>query len=47
MNYVDKITFLGDLKIILMTVGTVLSHTGINAEGNATMEEFMGTENRE
>lgn len=45
--YVDKITFLGDLKIILMTVGTVLSHTGINAEGNATMEEFMGTENKE
>ncbi len=47
VRYVDKITFLGDLKIILMTVGTVLSHTGINAEGNATMEEFMGTENKE
>lgn len=47
VEYVDKITFLGDLKIILMTVGTVLSHTGINAEGNATMEEFMGTENKE
>ena len=44
VKYVDKITFIGDLKIILMTVGTVLSHTGINAEGNATMEEFMGTE---
>lgn len=47
VKYVDKITFLGDLKIILMTVGTVLSHTGINAEGNATMEEFMGTESRD
>lgn len=47
VRYVDKITFLEDLKIILMTVGTVLSHTGINAEGNATMEEFMGTENKE
>ncbi len=47
VRYVDKITFLGDLKIILMTVGTVLSHTGINAEGNVTMEEFMGTENKE
>ncbi len=46
VKYVDKITFLGDFKIILMTVGTVLSHTGINAEGNATMEEFIGTENR-
>ncbi|MCR4754388.1 MAG: sugar transferase [Lachnospiraceae bacterium] len=47
VKYVDKITFMGDLKIIFRTVGTVLSHSGINAEGNATMEEFMGTESRD
>ncbi len=44
VKYADKITFLGDARIIMETVGTVLKREGISAEGSATMEEFMGTE---
>jgi len=44
VKYVDNITFAGDLKIIIDTIGTVLKREGISAEGSATMEEFMGTE---
>ena len=43
VKYVDNITFLGDWKIIFETVRTVLSHEGISAETSGTMEEFMGT----
>ncbi len=42
VKYVDKVTFLVDLKIILGTVKTVLKREGISAAGEATMEEFMG-----
>lgn len=42
--YVDNITFLGDWKIILKTVSTVLKREGINAANDATMPEFMGNE---
>ena len=41
--YVDHITFLGDWKIIFETVKTVLKREGISAQGEATMEEFMGS----
>ena len=41
VRYVDKITFAGDLKILLDTVRTVLKREGIT-DGTATMEEFMG-----
>lgn len=41
--YTKHITFKGDIKIILDTVKTVLSHEGISSETAATMEEFMGT----
>ena len=44
VKYVDRVTFLGDVKIILDTVRTVLSHEGISAAGEATMGEFMGSE---
>lgn len=44
VEYVDHVTFLGDWSIILKTVITVLRREGINAEGNATMPEFMGNE---
>ena len=44
VKYVDKITFLGDLKIIFATVKTVLKREGISAKGEATMGEFMGNE---
>ena len=42
VRYVENITFMGDLKIILKTVKTVLSHEGLNSETSATMEEFRG-----
>lgn len=41
--YTKHITFCGDVKIIIDTVKTVLTHEGINSETSATMEEFMGT----
>lgn len=44
VKYVDRITFLGDWKIILKTVKTVLKREGISAVGEATMGEFMGSE---
>ena len=43
VEYVDHITFAGDVKIILDTVGTVLKRGGISSETSVTMEEFMGT----
>ena len=46
VKYVDHITFLGDWKIILETVKTVLRREGINAVGEATMGEFMGSNNK-
>lgn len=42
--YVNHITFLGDVKIILQTVLAVLRREGISSETSATMEEFMGSE---
>ena len=44
IKYVDKITFLGDLKIILGTVGVVLKKDGITSDTSVTTEEFMGNE---
>jgi len=41
--YVDNRSFLLDLKILAMTASKVLKREGINAEGEATMPEFMGT----
>lgn len=43
VEYVEKESFLFDVKIILMTVAKVLRRSGISQEGNVTMEEFMGT----
>ena len=44
VKYVDKVTFLGDLKILIDTVGVVFKRDGISSETSATMEEFMGSE---
>ncbi len=44
VQYVDHITFLGDWKIIIKTVATVLKREGINATDDVTMPEFMGNE---
>ena len=43
VKYVDHITFLGDWKIILDTIKTVIKRDGISAAGEATMTEFMGS----
>ena len=43
--YVQHITFLGDLKILLDTVAVVFKREGISSETSATMEEFKGSAN--
>lgn len=47
LRYVDKITFLGDLKIMLDTVKIVLSKKGISSATSTTMEEFFGSQKEE
>ena len=45
VEYVDHITFLGDLKIIWDTVMVAfVRRDGISSETSVTMEEFMGNE---
>ena len=45
VEYVDHITFWGDVKIILDTVvKAVIRQEGISSETSVTMEEFMGAE---
>jgi len=44
VEYTRKVTFAGDVKIILETVMKVLRREGISGEGTATMTEFMGTD---
>lgn len=44
IKYVDNITFIGDVKIIFLTVWKAfVKEEGISAEGEATMGEFTGT----
>jgi len=40
--YVDHLSFLTDLKVIWLTIKTVLTRSGISHEGSATMEPFNG-----
>ncbi|WP_166041581.1 sugar transferase [Sphingosinicella sp. YJ22] len=42
--YVDNRSFWLDIRIILMTVWSLVRPRGISAEGSATMHEFMGSE---
>jgi lipopolysaccharide/colanic/teichoic acid biosynthesis glycosyltransferase len=42
VEYVDKVSFALDTKIVLMTVGKIFKREGISSETSATMEEFMG-----
>ena len=45
VEYVDHITFLGDVKIIVSTViKAFFKKEGISSASSATMEEFKGTE---
>ena len=42
IEYVNSITLMGDIRIILKTVKNVLSHEGISAEGSSTTDVFTG-----
>ena len=44
VEYVDNLSFLLDLKIIILTIMKVLKREGINQEGRATMEPFRGSQ---
>ena len=41
--YVDNVSFLLDVKILLMTVSSVFASKDISKEGHATMPYFKGT----
>lgn len=43
VKYVEKITFVGDWKIIFKTIGTVIKREGISGGETVTMSEFMGS----
>lgn len=47
VKYVQHITFMGDLQILLETVVKVLKRDGISSETSVTMEEFRGTSEKE
>lgn len=40
LDYVSHVTFMGDMKIIIETVGKVFKREGISSETSATMEDF-------
>ncbi|HTV71964.1 MAG TPA: sugar transferase [Rhizobiaceae bacterium] len=44
--YVDNRSFALDAKILAMTVGRLLTRSGISAEGEATMPRFTGSGDR-
>jgi lipopolysaccharide/colanic/teichoic acid biosynthesis glycosyltransferase len=41
--YVDSVSLLTDVKILLLTFGSVVARRGITQPGHATAQEFMGT----
>lgn len=46
VKYVDRVTFLGDWRIIFKTIKSVLTREGINNNQTATMTEFMGSQEK-
>lgn len=42
VEYVESVSFLGDCKIILLTLKKVFYREGINSETDVTMEPFLG-----
>ena len=45
VEYVEKVTFLGDWKLIFSTIEKVLRREGIEGKNASTMEKFQGNEN--
>ena len=43
VQYVDNVSFIGDWKIILLTIKKVLVREGISSNSSETMEPFKGT----
>ncbi|WP_419958028.1 sugar transferase [Psychrobacillus psychrotolerans] len=46
VEYVANVSFIGDWKIILLTIKKVFVREGINSETAATMEPFKGTKKK-
>lgn len=44
VEYVNHITFMGDVRILFKTVGVVLKREGVSSTTSATMETFTGNE---
>lgn len=44
--YSEHVSFLLDVKIVLMTIGKFIKREGISSETSATMEEFMGSNSK-
>lgn len=42
IEYVDKLNFLLDMRIVFLTIKKIVVKEGISQEGNATMEKFTG-----
>jgi len=47
IEYIDNISFLGDVIIILKTIRKVFEREGVNSDITTTMEPFKGSEERE
>lgn len=47
VEYVENISFSMDMKILFMTVKSVVKRDGISSETSATMEQFTGTPREE
>ena len=45
VEYVEKISFMLDIKILYLTIFNVIKRDGINTTNNTIMEEFMGNDN--
>ena len=43
LKYIQHITFMGDLKIVIQTVGKALKREDISAEGMATVDDYGDT----
>lgn len=43
VEYVNNITFVQDLKILILTIKSVIMHEGISSPTSDTMEDFDGT----
>lgn len=47
VKYAEKITFIGDLKIILGTIAVVMKGIGVSSRTSVTMEEFKGSQKKD